>query len=259
MSRRSRTLMFLAGAAVIATALATTALHMPPFGTAHHPYGRRAVAAALRQHTANTVSSVNFDLRALDTMGEEYILFASVLGAVVLLRRARDERVARPEPARVSPPVTLLGVALMPVALLVGVYVVAHGALTPGGGFQGGVLLATGLHIAYLAADYRVLRRVRPMVVLEAADAVGAAAFAALGLTGLVAGAAYLQNTLPLGTFGQLASAGLVPLLNAAVGLEVASGIVVLLAQFLEQAVEITPPGPDRRPTTPPGPPPAHR
>jgi multicomponent Na+:H+ antiporter subunit B len=231
--------LFLAAAAVLAAFFGTACFRLPPFGTSVHPYGDRAVAAALAHRTANTVSSVNFDLRAMDTLGEESILFGSVLGAVVLLRQARDEKRDLPRPGGILPPVRLLGAALLPVTLLTGVYVVAHGQLTPGGGFQGGVILATGLHLAYLAADYRVLRRVRPLALLGAADAVGAGAFAALGLAGLLAGGAYLENVLPLGTFGQLSSGGLVPLLNAAVGLEVGSGIVVLLAQFLDQAVEI--------------------
>nr|WP_235002171.1 MnhB domain-containing protein [Actinacidiphila paucisporea] len=235
-------MVFLLAAAVFAVAFALACTGLPHFGTAVHPYGSKAVAAAVRHRTANVISSVNFDQRALDTLGEESILFGSVLGAVVLLRRARDEDRAEPEPGRVLPSTVLLGAALLPVTVLVGGYVVAHGQLSPGGGFQGGVVLATGLHLAYVAADYRVLRRVRPLAAFAALDAVAAGAFTALGLAGLFAGAAYLQNVLPLGTFNQLSSAGLVPLLNAAVGVEVASGVIVLVAQFLDQAVEIESP-----------------
>jgi multicomponent Na+:H+ antiporter subunit B len=243
MTLRTRSTLFLLAAAVFAAAFAAACLELPPFGTADHPYGTRAVAAAVRHRTANAVTAVNFDQRALDTLGEESILFAAVLGAVALLRRARDENRGRPEPGRVLPSTLLLGAGLLPVTVLVGAYVVAHGQLSPGGGFQGGVVLATGLHLAYLAADYRVLRRVRPLAVFSALDAVGAGAFTALGLAGLAANAAYLQNVLPLGTFNRLSSAGLVPLVNAAVGVEVASGVVVLIAQFLDQAVEIAAPG----------------
>nr|WP_245791756.1 MnhB domain-containing protein [Actinacidiphila rubida] len=238
----------MAAAAVFAVAFVWASTGLPAFGTAHHPYGSRAVDASVRRHTANVVSSINFDQRALDTLGEESILFGAVLGAVVLLRQARDEDREDPVPGRVLPTTLLLGAGLLPVTLLVGVYVVGHGQLSPGGGFQGGVVLATGLHLAYLAADYRVLRRVRPLAALGAVDAAAAGAFTALGLAGLVAGAAYLQNVLPLGTFNQLASGGLVPLVNAAVGVEVASGVVVLLAQFLDQAVEIESPQEDRLP-----------
>jgi multicomponent Na+:H+ antiporter subunit B len=39
--------------------------------------------------------------------------------------------------------------------------------------------------------------------------------------------------------WGSLLSAGTVPLLNIAVGVEVASGVVVLLTKFLDQALRI--------------------
>ncbi|MCQ4084105.1 sodium:proton antiporter [Streptomyces sp. RB6PN25] len=242
MSRTARIRLFWAAAVVFAVAYAAACTGLPRFGTLAHPYATRAVAAALHQRTANVVSSVNFDQRAFDTLGEESILFAAVLGTIVLLRHARDERTGRPRPGRVLPSTRLLGMVLLPVTLLTGVYIVAHGQLSPGGGFQGGVILATGLHLAYVAADYRVLKRIRPLAFLDAADAAGAGAFAALGLAGLVAGGAYLQNVLPLGTFGQLSSGGLVPVVNAAVGVEVGAGVIVLLAFFLDQAVEVRSP-----------------
>ncbi|MFD8480419.1 MnhB domain-containing protein [Kitasatospora sp. NPDC059673] len=233
-----RLALFAPAAAGLAAAFTAAALRLPVFGGDQHPYGTRAVAAALAHRTANAVSSVNFDQRAFDTLGEESILFASVLDATLLLRLARDEHHRRPEPARVLPSTRLLGAGLLPFTLLTGVYLVAHGALSPGGGFQGGVVLATGLHLAYVAADYRALRRLRPLAVLDVADAVAAGSFAALGLVGLAAGGAYLQNVLPWGTFNTLASSGLVAVVNAVVGVEVACGVVVLLAHFLEQAVE---------------------
>ena len=239
MSRSARVRLFWAAAVVFGVVYALACTGLPHFGTAVHPYGTRAVTASLRQRTANVVSSVNFDQRALDTLGEESIPFASVLGTIVLLRHARDEGVGRPRAGRVLPSTRLLGLVMVPLTLLTGVYIVAHGQLSPGGGFQGGVILATGLHMAYVAADYRVLKRIRPLAVLDAADACGAGAFVALGFAGLIAGGAYLENVLPLGTFGTLSSGGLVPLLNAAVGIEVGSGVIVLLASFLDQAVEV--------------------
>ncbi|WP_372351686.1 MnhB domain-containing protein [Streptomyces sp. KL116D] len=239
MSRRARILLFLGAALALGTCFAAACFQLPPFGSDEHPYGERALAASLRQHTANAVASVTFDQRGFDTLGEESLLFASVVGATVLLRRARDEHTRPARPAAVLPSVRLLGALLMPVVLVCGGYVVAHGQLTPGGGFQGGVILATGLHLAYIAADYRALRRVRPLAFLDAADAVAAGAFAVLGLAGLFVAGAYLENVLPLGTLRDLASGGLVPLVNAAVGMEVASGVIVLIAQFLQQDIEL--------------------
>jgi multicomponent Na+:H+ antiporter subunit B len=198
------------------------------------------VAAALDHRTANVVSSVNFDIRAFDTLGEESILFTTVLGTGLLLRPARDERRRRARTEHVLPTTRLSGAVLLPVTLVVGVYIVAHGQLSPGGGFQGGVVLATAVHLGYVTADYRVLEQVRPLTVLDVADSLAAVSFTLTGLAGLVAGGAFLKNVLPLGTFNEITSGGTVPLLNAVVGVEVASGLVVLLAHFLDQAVEIT-------------------
>ncbi len=240
MNRRIRIwLVALAGTA-IATLLVAACLKLPHFGGDRHPYGDRAVRTSLHRHTANTVASVNFDQRAFDTLGEMTILFAAVLGCVVLLRQTRDEHRARPEPADVARPVRRYALVVLPVALLSGLYVIAHGQLSPGGGFQGGVVTATALHLLYLGADYRALERIRPVGLYEVGDALAASAYLVTGLAGLIGGTAFLANTLlPYGTFNTLSSGGTEPLLNAAIGMEVACAVVVLLARFLDQAVEI--------------------
>lgn len=99
MSRRLRLWVLALGLAGLAAMLAGAYRLLPRFGGAVHPYGERAVRAALSRHTANVISSVNFDQRAFDTLGEESILFGAVLGTVVLLRQTRGERQHRPEPA----------------------------------------------------------------------------------------------------------------------------------------------------------------
>ncbi|MFE5032616.1 MnhB domain-containing protein [Streptomyces sp. NPDC056683] len=240
MSRRLRLWLLAVGGAGLGTLLVAACLDLPAFGRRDHPYGERAVRASLIRHTANVISSVNFDQRAYDTLGEMSILFAAVLGCVVLLRQARDEHRAAPLPAEVARPVRRYALLVAPVALVTGLYVIAHGQLSPGGGFQGGVVAATALHLLYLGADYRALERVRPIGVFEVTDSLAACSFVVLGLAGVLAGTALLANTLlPYGTFNTLSSGGLVPLLNAAIGMEVASAVVVLLARFLDQAVEI--------------------
>ncbi|AOP47095.1 MnhB domain-containing protein [Streptomyces lydicus] len=244
MSMRLRLWVLAAGMLGTATLFVLACVELPVFGGTWHPYGDRAVHAALARHTANTIASVNFDQRALDTLGEESILFGSVLGTVVLLRQTRDEQRLPPEPARVAPPVRRYALIALPVTLLIGLYVVAHGQLSPGGGFQGGVVVATSLHLLYIAIDYRALERIRPVGLYEVADAAGEAGYLLLGAAALLTGAAFLTNFLPYGTFNTLSSGGTVPLLNAAIGVEVAAGIVVLLARFLDQAVEIVS-GPD--------------
>lgn len=240
MNRRVRLWIVLVGGAGLAALLVAACLDLPGFGGDRHPYGDRSVHASLARHTANTIASVNFDQRAFDTLGEMSILFASVLGTAALLRQTRDEQRATPQPAHVALPVRRYALVVLPVAVLTGLYVVAHGQLSPGGGFQGGVVAATALHLLYLGADYRALERIRPIGLYEVGDALAASAYLVLGLAGVLAGTAFLANTLlPYGTFNTLSSGGTVPLLNAAIGMEVACAVVVLLACFLDQAVEI--------------------
>lgn len=241
MNRAARLVVFGVGAVALAVLLGFALVRMPGFGAAWHPYRDAAVTAALRHATANVVSSVNFDQRGLDTFGEEVILLASVLGATTLLRPSDDEQRREPPGAgRVLQGTQLAGYVFLPITLVIGADVVAHGQLTPGGGFQGGVVLGTGIHLLYVAGSYPALRRLRPLQWYEYGEAAGMAGVVALGVAGLAAGAGFLANALPTGQLAQLVSAGTVPLFSVSIGVEVASGVVVLLAGFLEQDLAIS-------------------
>ena len=137
----------------------------------------------------------------------------------------------------------MVGLALVGPVVLYGLYLVAHGHLTPGGGFQGGVVLATAALLVYLSGEYVTLRRVSPELVTDAAESTGAAGYVAIGLLGVAAGASFLTNVLPLGQPGALLSAGTIPLINMAIGLEVAGGFMLLISEFLEQTLVIRRPG----------------
>ena len=240
MTRTLRLVLFLCAGGVVATIFVLATLGMPHFGSAQHPYRDLAVPAAVAHHTANVVSAVNFDQRAVDTFGEETILIASTLGAVALLRPSRDETERRPpDLGRTLEGTRLIGYVLMPLTLVLGADVVLHGGITPGGGFQGGLALATGIHLLYVTGSYQALERLRPMSLYRTAEALGAAGFAAIGVAGLVGSGSFLGNFLPWGSFGQILSTGTVQVLSAVVGVEVLGSAVVLLAAFFEQEISV--------------------
>jgi multicomponent Na+:H+ antiporter subunit B len=244
-TRRARTTLFAVAALVIGGGLLWAFTGLPRSGDYHGVYGLTMQRVGLAQrHATDLVSSLTFDYRGFDTLGEEFILFVSATGCAVLLRTQRDERSveraaerAEARAAEVSGPLRALGAALVGPVLVLGGYVVTHGHLTPGGGFQGGVILAAGVVLVFIAGQLLALRRVRPIPVVELGEAIGAAGFALIAVGGLIFGLAALDNFIPLGTPGQLLSAGTIPLLNVSVGLEVAGAFTLALSEFVDQAL----------------------
>jgi multicomponent Na+:H+ antiporter subunit B len=239
-SRRTlRGLVALPGLGVFGALLAWGASGLDPFGHFHGFYGQLLNAIALPQrHTTNTVTAIVFDYRGIDTMGEELILFAAVVGVVLLLRdtgKPTQRDVAADDVK--SDALHVFGVLGAGVAILVGAWLAAFGLVTPGGGFQGGVAIASGVAVLFLTAGYRSWRRIGNEDVLDPLEGTGAAAYVSMGIATLIAGSPFLHNFLGPGTTGTLVSGGSLSFLNWAVALEVAAANVVLYTEFLEQYV----------------------
>jgi multicomponent Na+:H+ antiporter subunit B len=245
-SRRARLGLFGVAGSGLGAVLLIGFLKLPRFGALHAAYGLlvNRIEPHLRRAT-DVVTALNFDLRAFDTLGEEFILFASVTGVALLLRQLReeDEDLGRSEGledhrfAGASPALRLTGLVLIPLLISLGVYVVVHGQLTPGGGFQGGVVLAAGPLALLLAGRYLALKALAPEWALESIEAIGALSYTLIGLGGLIFAGAYLQNFLPLGNPGKLLSAGMMPLNSIAVGLEVAGAFLLTWTEFFDQSL----------------------
>ena len=209
---------------------------LPPFGHYHGRYGQLISAVAVpKRHTTNAVSAIVFDYRGFDTLGEEFILFAAVVGVVLLLRKEEDEDPPR-SPVR-SEQLRLIGGLLVGVAFLIALWLIAFGFVTPGGGFQGGVVLAGAILLVFLTAAYRPWVRLTNEKALDPMKGVSVGAFVCVGLAALIAGEPFLHNLFGPGRSGTLVSGGSMPLLNWATALEVAAANVLLYAEFLEHYV----------------------
>jgi len=127
--------------------------------------------------------------------------------------------------------------------LIFGLYIIAHGQLTPGGGFQGGAVIVSGvvmLLVAFNAKELKKSLRERTLSIMESS---GALMFAALAFAGI--GTAFFYNLLvgtpifghvpPTGANpGDIWTGGVVPLMNLAVGIKVVAGLsAVVLAMAL--------------------------
>jgi multicomponent Na+:H+ antiporter subunit B len=246
-SRRMRLLLFAVAAAGFGVVLVYGLTGLPAFGDYEGVYGHVINGIGVTErHATDLVTALNFDIRGFDTLGEEFILFGSVLGVVLILRemRGEHERPTQQEAdehafAGASEALRALSLAVIPMLLALGVYIVVHGQITPGGGFQGGVILAAGPLAVFLAGRYMRMRAVAPHTVVELGEAAGAIGYSLVGLAGLVFVGVFFKNFLPLGIPGHLLSAGQLDVASAAVGLEVSGAFLVAFSEFLDQAIVV--------------------
>lgn len=179
---------------------------------------------------ANLVTSVIVTYRGLDTLGEVTVLFAASTGVALVFGSLRkhpgsdaevtgDTAAARRR--RRQPPSELVQTGsgiLIPLMIVFGVFIFTHGHLTPGGGFQGGVIVAAAVLLAFLAGTVRELAH----GVFSLLEMLSGAGYVAIGLLGLWLAAGFLDpRFLPAGSFGSLFSAGAIPIIYSLVGVKV--------------------------------------
>mgnify|MGYP001487091503 CR=1 FL=1 len=248
MTPRQRRWLFAIAAAGLVACYLWAFSGLPGFGNYPGPYGQAILNHAIAQTNATgVVSAINFEYRGFDTVGEEFILFTAAAGMSVVLRRLRGERqggtpsaedAANRQVPATSSAVRVVSLLLVGPTAVIGWWLATHAQANPSGGFQGGVILATAFFLVYLSGEFIVFRRLSPVALLDAAEAVGAGGFAAVGVTALAMSLPYLYNYLPLGTIpGAVSSSGTIALISFLVGIEVAAAFVLIIGELLEQTL----------------------
>ncbi len=220
------------------------AMNLPTWGYYRGPYGDVIAGLAVyERHATDVVNAINYDYRAFDTLGEEFILFTSVVGVMLLLRREDGDESGKKSSSGIEdrPPLSESVRAMVPGAVLLsvvfGFYLGLHGQLTPGGGFQAGVILASGVLLVYIAENTEAFKRITSNVATEVVEALGAASYALIGITPLLLGMPLLTNFLPLGTTGDVFSSGTIALISACVGVEVTAAFLLVAYVYLQEII----------------------
>ena len=181
--------------------------------------------AADQLGAANFVTAVVLGYRGLDTLVELTILFtAATAGALVLGTRKPSTR-RDPDAGFILQTGADL---LFPLLLIVGLYIILHGHLTPGGGFQGGVILASAFFLPILARPGSSIDHQWVSFI----EGIAGASFIYIGLLVMFDGKAFLSPVAGNGVLGELFSAGTLPILYVAVGLKVGAELAGLLASL---------------------------
>ena len=180
---------------------------------------------------SNTVTSIVVNFRGFDTLGEVTVLFLAVTVLGSLLYKKRHSVGERSVLFSASSIVTSGSKLLFPAIILLGAYVFIHGHLSPGGGFQGGVIIASGFLLMLLAYEnYSVSH-----TALSVVESLAGITFAGVGLLGFMHGGTFLQNFLPVGVLNNLFSGGVIPIIYIAVGFKVGAELTGVIYTVLHE------------------------
>ena len=122
----------------------------------------------------------------------------------------------------------------MPLTAILGIYVVMHGDSSPGGGFQGGVLMVAVVILIYLGHGYDVtLKSLRPGF-LHHSEGFLSFLYIIAALLGVVYLGNFCQNVFSdIGNIGDLFSTGTIFIMDTIVGFKVITGVGVLAISML--------------------------
>jgi len=203
-----------------------------PFGIPKTKVGTYYINEGIKDTGAtNIVTSVVVNYRGFDTLGEVTVLFIAAIGLGAVLATAGKKKIKR----NVEEASLVLSTGcrfLFPFVLLFGAYIFIHGHLTPGGGFQGGAIIASAYLLFYLGCRSRRISEKGSKVL----ESLGGLIFVITGLLGLFIGGYFLTNFLPKGIPNQLFSAGIIPIIYVAIGFKVGSELTGVIDNLIEES-----------------------
>lgn len=183
----------------------------------------------------NVVTAILSSFRGYDTLGEVFVVFAACIGVLFILgvQPSRKSVVPRNESSGLRHHLIpqVVGRLLVPFIVLFGLYVQFHGEYGPGGGFQAGAIIATGVILyALLEGEAEALRAV-PRSVLLGMVVGGATLYGAVGIVCMLMGGAFLDYSVLSAdpVFGQQMG---ILVIEAGVGMAVCGALLSIFHAF---------------------------
>jgi len=176
---------------------------------------------------SNVVTSIVLNFRGFDTLGEVTVLFLASLGVGFLF--SGNTKNYKPE----IQPSLILRVSsrlLFPLFIMFGAYIFIHGHLTPGGGFQGGSIIASAVLFLYLGSKDKKL----PGHFIEYLESLSGLGFIGIGFAGILASNIFLNNFMPKGIVYTLFSAGIIPVIYIIIGIKVGLELSKIVADLIK-------------------------
>lgn len=181
----------------------------------------------------NVITGILLTYRAFDTLGEVAVVFMVAASVGLLLggapKRESAGEIDADHPTQSTEIIRNGADVLVPLIAVFAAYIVLHGHLSPGGGFQGGAVIASCVLLALLARpQYRI-----ELARLSLMESLAGLLFVLVGVAGIAFAGGFLDNrVLPLGDFGALFSAGAIPVLSVLLGAKVGCELSFIIERF---------------------------
>ena len=146
--------------------------------------------------------------------------------------------------SQVSVILKLISLPISIILICLGIMTILGGHITPGGGFQGGAMIASGIILSILVYGIGNSPLELSHTYIEVLESVGALGFVIFGLIGLFVGGFFLYNVgadllnvVPHSIqnvlhYPDVTNAGIIPYLNIFVGLKVFVGLTSIVIAF---------------------------
>lgn len=182
---------------------------------------------------ANAVTTVVVFFRGFDTLGEIAVLFIASLGIGLMLHSNTHCNIKAESNFMLQTASKLL----FPIILLFGIYVMVYGHLSPGGGFQGGVIIASAILLLLISDKSFEI----PHSIIITLETFAGVSYVLIGLIGLLVLDTFLGNFLPhdISQMGLLLSGGIIPLIYIIVGIKVGSEMSMIVQNIIKRSDDV--------------------
>jgi len=186
-----------------------------------------------QEGVANVVTTVVVYFRGFDTLGEIAVLFIASLGLGLMLGSNSKCDIKAESNFMLKTASTIL----FPIIMLYGMYVMIYGHLSPGGGFQGGVIIASA--VLLLLISHKEFEVPHSLIVLL--ETLAGVSYVLIGLIGLFTLDIFLGNFLPhdISQMGMLLSGGIIPIIYIIVGIKVGSEMSMITQNLIKRGENV--------------------
>lgn len=228
---------------VLIVILLITVSYLPESGSKDSPQNNEVSALYIEEGledtgSLNIVTGMILKYRAFDTFGEAHVLFIATICVMIMLM-VDDEKlkeIAEVDDRKYEPKndeiLKKIAFILVPVIFMFGLYIILNGHLSPGGGFSGGAMLGAGMILYVSAFGFKKTQEFFDEDIFKIVKVTSLALYAVIISYYFFMGGNGLDSHIPLGTPGDILSAGLLLPINLFVGLEVACTMYAFYALF---------------------------